>query len=181
VFLPPDVYKQPYRLVLTWRASASGRFKVEDMENRKTCLFIFLLVFSSGALKAQNKEEVEIRRLEQLEAQAVVKGDTSTLFQKIWAPEFLVNNPANLVVNRQQVLTLIRSGKLDYEGFERIIERVSIIGNTAIVMGREVIKAKGVTDHAGKNVIRRYTNIWMQRDKQWKLVGRQATISSLTE
>jgi hypothetical protein len=151
------------------------------MKNRKTLLFVFLLVFSSGALIAQSKAEAEIRHLEQLEARAVVKGDTSTLFQTIWAPEFLVNNPANLVVTRQQVLTLIRSGKLDYESFERIIERVSIIGNTGIVMGREVVKPKGVTDHAGKNVIRRYTNIWMRRDNSWKLVGRQATISSLAE
>lgn len=43
-------------------------------------------------------------------------------------------------------------------------------------MGHELVSPEGVTDNAGKSLTRRYTNIWMKRDNQWKLVGRQATI-----
>jgi hypothetical protein len=124
----------------------------------------------------KSNEEAIVRGLEQAEVQAVLNGDTLTLFNKLWAPEFIVNNPANLVVNKNDVVTLIRTGKIDYEHFARVIEKVSIIDNTAIVMGREELKPKGVTDHAGKLLTRRFTNIWMKRNGRWKVVARQATI-----
>jgi hypothetical protein len=146
------------------------------MKGLKKLVAVLFIVFLQLNVSGQTDADQEIRRLEQLEAKAVLTGDTLTLFKQIWAPEFIVNNPANMVVTKQQVTALIRTGKLDYESFERIIERISVIGNTAIVMGREEIKAEGGTDHTGKRVIRRYTNIWMKRDNAWKLVGRQATI-----
>ncbi len=147
------------------------------MKNLKNLLFTcFASVLHLGVHAQQNNTELTIRKLEQAEVQAILKGDTSTLFNELWAPEFMVNNPANLVVTKSDVATLIRTGKIDYTHFDRIVERISIIGNTAIVMGREEVKPKGVTDHAGKVVTRRFTNIWMKRDGKWKAVGRQATI-----
>ncbi len=142
-----------------------------------------LLIASIYSLNvaAQSKSATEqtIRNLEQAEVQAVLKGDTATLFNKLWAPEFLVNNPANIVVTKSDVAALIRSGKLNYEQFNRVIEKVSIIDNTAIVMGREEIAPQGVTDHAGKQLTRRFTNIWMKRNGEWKSVARQATIAAV--
>ena len=146
------------------------------MKNVKYILIPVLILFATCTSLAQTNAEAEIRKLEQAERQAVLKGDTTTLFQQLWAPEFIVNNPGNIVVTRQQVAELIRTGKISYERFERVIERVSIINNTAIVMGHELVSPEGVTDNAGKSLTRRYTNIWMKRDNQWKLVGRQATI-----
>jgi ketosteroid isomerase-like protein len=144
----------------------------------RTVLILLISFYNLGAM-AQSHPEDEIRKLEQQEAQAVLKGDTTTLFAKLWASEFLVNNPANVVVTKRDVANLIRSGKIDYEAFERIIEKISIVGNTAIVMGREEIKPQGVTDNAGKQVVRRYTNVWMKRNGIWKLIGRQATIATI--
>jgi hypothetical protein len=150
------------------------------MKNLKRLLCTLLTLALHLSVHAQqNNTEQTIRKLEQAEVQAILKGDTSTLFNELWAPEFLVNNPANLVVTKSDVATLIRTGKIDYAHFDRIIEKISIIGNTAIVMGREEIKPKGVTDHAGKVVTRRFTNIWMKRDGKWKAVGRQATIAAI--
>ncbi len=145
---------------------------------KKTILILFLALFNT-TIMAQTKAEQEIRSLEQRETQAVLKGDTVTLFKKLWSPDFIVNNPANIVITKKDVAALIKSGKINYESFERIIEKISIIGNTAIVMGREEIKPQGVTDNAGKNIIRRFTNIWMKRNDNWAMIGRQATISSI--
>jgi uncharacterized cupredoxin-like copper-binding protein len=83
------------------------------------------------------------------------------------------------VVTRPQIVELIKSGKIDYTSFKKFIEKISITGNTAIVMGREEVKPEKATDHAGKTVIRRYTNVWMKLGDKWQLVGRQATISSV--
>lgn len=46
-------------------------------------------------------------------------------------------------------------------------------------MGREEIAPQGATDHAGKQLIRRFTNIWMKRNGEWKSVARQATIAAV--
>ncbi|HEY0274289.1 MAG TPA: nuclear transport factor 2 family protein [Chitinophaga sp.] len=125
---------------------------------------------------AQSKNEQIIRDLERQEMEAVLKGDTVTLFEQLWAPELLVNNPANMVITRPQIVELIKTGKINYETFERIIEQISMVDNTAIVMGREELKPQGVTDHAGKQLTRRFTNICIKRHDQWRLAGRQATI-----
>ena len=155
--------------------------KHKVMKTFKGLLLLMLASIYTLHLSAQSTKATEqmIRNLEQAEVQAILKGDTATLFNKLWAPEFLVNNPANIVVNKSDVATLIRTGKIDYENFNRIIEKVSIIDNTAIVMGREEIAPKGVTDHAGKQVTRRFTNIWMKRNGEWKSVARQATIAAV--
>lgn len=142
-------------------------------------LLIASIYFLNVAAQSKTATEQTIRNLEQAEVQAVLKGDTATLFNKLWAPEFLVNNPANIVVTKSDVASLIRSGKLNYEQFNRVIEKVSIIDNTAIVMGREEIAPQGVTDHAGKQLTRRFTNIWMKRNGEWKSVARQATIAAV--
>ncbi|WP_031527793.1 nuclear transport factor 2 family protein [Dyadobacter crusticola] len=138
-----------------------------------------ILMLCSRALSAQTDPESLIRALEQQEAVAVLKGDTNALYQKLWAPEFVVNNPANVVVSKKDITLLIRSGKLDYEDFARIIEKITIVNQTAIVMGREEIKPQGVTDHAGAKLTRRFTNVWLKRNGTWQLIGRQATVSAI--
>lgn len=145
----------------------------------KKGIFIIYLVFCYVKVSAQQKEEQAIRQMEQQEMQALLKGDTLTLFEKIWSPALLVQNPANLIVTRQEIAALIKAGKIDYAAFERIIEKINIVGNTALVMGREEVAPEGNTDHSGKVVIRRFTNIWIKHYNQWKLVGRQATITSI--
>lgn len=149
------------------------------MEVKTKWITVLLFTLSCGQALAQGNAEAEIRNLEKQELQAVVNADTSTLLKTIWAPEFLVNNPANKVLNRREVASQIGSGAIAYTSMDRNIERVNIIDNTAIVMGGEVAKPKGASPNAGKTVTRRFTNIWMKRDNVWKLVGRQVTIVSM--
>ena len=49
-----------------------------------------------------------------------------------------INAPVGRVLTRDQVLANMRSGEIAAEGFERTAEDVSISGNVAVVMGREV-------------------------------------------
>ncbi|MFD1873369.1 nuclear transport factor 2 family protein [Hymenobacter bucti] len=123
---------------------------------------------------AQQAIEAEITRLEQLEAQAVLKGDTTTLF-RLWAKEFVVNNPDNRVVTAQQVRAFMRTGKIDYASFQRIIEKITVVDNVAIAMGRETTTPQQKTANAGKTVTRRYTNVWVRQAGAWHLTARQAT------
>jgi hypothetical protein len=110
--------------------------------------------------------------------QAILKGDTATLF-RYWAPEFVVNNPANYVSPLPMVKMFLRKGFIDYSDFDLIIEKITIIENIALSMGREVVKPQGKTDDVGKVVTRRYTDVWMKRNNTWQMVGRQATVTAL--
>ena len=49
----------------------------------------------TNILLAQDPREAEIRRLEILERESVLKGDSTALFDKIWSSNMIVNTPAN--------------------------------------------------------------------------------------
>ena len=53
-----------------------------------------LLVFIPTIMTAQDAREAEIRRMENLERESVLKADSTVLFDKIWSPKMIVNTPA---------------------------------------------------------------------------------------
>ena len=139
-------------------------------------LFSFFLVFNSQAVLPQDKRESEIRRLENLERESVLKGDSLVLFDKIWSPDMVINTPNNFVGTVERTKALLRSGDLNYLSFERTIEKITFNNNVAIVMGEEKIKPQGKQNNAGKLVTRRFTNVWMNSNNTWSIIARQATI-----
>jgi len=138
--------------------------------------FALLFVMIADFALAQDPREAEIRRLEQLERESVMKGDSMALFDKLWSPNMVVNTPANVVGTVQGTKAMFRSGGLNYLSFERTIEKVTFNDNIAIVMGGEVIKPQGKQVNAGKTVTRRFTNVWKYANNSWSIIARQATI-----
>ena len=57
----------------------------------------FYLISFSNLVLAQDTREAQIRRLENLEREAVLKSDSSALYGKLWSPTMVVNTPANVV------------------------------------------------------------------------------------
>jgi len=145
-------------------------------------LFVFLTagqVCLSSLLTiafAQPSNEAEIRRLENLERESVMKGDSTALFDKIWSPSMVVNTPANVVGTVEGTKAIFRSGGLRYLSFERNIEKIAFHENLTIVMGGEVIKPQGSQPNAGKTVTRRFTHVWQLKNNSWSIIARQATI-----
>ena len=138
-------------------------------------LIIYLTCLTNTGL-AQDQREDEIRRLERLERESVLKGDSAALFDKIWSPNMIVNTPANVVGTVEGTKAQLRSANLNYLSFERNIEKITFDDNVAIVMGGEIIKPQGHQVNAGKTVTRRFTNVWVYKDKSWSIIARQATI-----
>jgi hypothetical protein len=129
----------------------------------------------SNMVCAQDPREAEIRRLDNLEREAVLKSDSAVCY-KLWSPNMVVNTPANVVGTVEGTKALLRSGGLSYLSFERAIEKVTFNDNVAIVMGQEVIRPHGKQPNAGKTVTRRYTNVWLYKNSSWSVIARQATI-----
>ena len=137
---------------------------------------LFCLIWISYVVFAQDHRESEIRRLENLERESVLKGDSLALFDKIWSPDMVVNTPANVVGTVVGTKVQFRTGNLNYLSFERNIEKITFNNNVAIVMGEEKIKPQGKQNNAGKLVTRRFTNVWMYSNNNWSIIARQATI-----
>ncbi len=140
-------------------------------------LFIFHLLINNFS-SAQQSHEAVIRRLENAEREAILKGDTTMLYQ-LMSSKIVVQNPENTIVGFRQIISRVKTGKINYASFERSIEKITFIGNTSIVMGKEVLVPQGSSQNAGKTITRRFTNIWMKEKDAWKLVARQATIVSI--
>lgn len=127
--------------------------------------------------EAAGGPEREVREIDQAEAAAVLARDTEALAE-LWAEDFTVNAPNNAVTQggRNQVLSLVENGFIDYVVFNREVEAVVIHGDTAIVMGHETVNPRGRAPFAGQTVQRRFTNVWLKREGRWQLTARQATI-----
>ena len=139
------------------------------------CITLHFSAITSNVL-AQDPREAEIRRMETLERESVIKQDSLALFDRIWSPNMIVNTPANIVGTVEGTKAHFRSGDLNYLSFERTIEKISFTDNIAIVMGGEVIKPQGKQINAGKIVSRRFTHVWLYKNNSWSLIARQATI-----
>ena len=126
----------------------------------------------------QNSKEEQIRKMEQLQVRGILDQD-STIIQRINANESVVNAPNNAVVDKKMAMKALRLGYIHYSSYEQQIDTIKVIEDIGIVMGLEIMKPIGLTANAGKTVKRRFTDIWMYRNKQWQIIARQATNISI--
>lgn len=137
----------------------------------------FLFLFSVNSF-AQQQDDDLIRKLEDKEREAILKSDT-TLLAELMSKNIVVQNPENAIVGFQQIMNRVRAGKINYASFERRIDNIAFVNSIAVVMGLETLVPQADTQHAGKTVKRRFTNIWTKENGSWKLTARQATIISI--
>lgn len=132
---------------------------------------------TSAALDSPGEQRVEeaVRRVDGQEVRALLANDTRTL-SRIWSNTFVVTNPLNQFVNKQQVLGLITSGVLAFRSYNRQIEYVGDHDNTVVVAGSETVVWAGKMPLAGKTSHFRFTAIWMQQGGHWQEVARHAHI-----
>lgn len=130
----------------------------------------------SISLFAQDKEiETEIRNLEQMEVKAILAKDSATLL-KLWDSAYVVNSPANVIVFAgkttldRPVLTRERTT------FTRDVEQIIVRDGIAISMGNETVVPVGDQTSPAQTIKRRYTNVWMRKNDQWKLIARHANV-----
>jgi hypothetical protein len=141
--------------------------------------FSFLIVTAiTVRMQAQSTRIEEIKKVENLEREAVLQLDTG-MIKKYWSKNIVVNAPNNSVWDREMSLEGLRQGLIHYSSFERQTEKITVVGNVVVSMGLEVVKPTGKAPNAGKTVKRRFTNIWMKNNGSWELAARQATIISI--
>jgi hypothetical protein len=145
-----------------------------------SALMLVPLVTSGQAAAArttpsQRRVEEAVRRANGDEVKALLGNDT-TVLRRLWSEDFVVTNPLNKFVNKEQVLGLITSGVLAFTSYDRQVEYVRVYGNTAVIAGRETVVWAGKMPMAGKRSLLRFTAIWMKQSGGWQEVARHANI-----
>src|SRR5947208_16928668 len=80
--------------------------------------------------------EEEIRQLNGEEVDAFLHKDARAM-ARIWPDDFVVTNPLNKLVTKQQVLGMVKSGFLVITSFDRQIEYLRIYGDIVMVAAGE--------------------------------------------
>ena len=143
----------------------------------KTILIIITSSLVSSTLIAQTDDSVlrgKITILEMAHASAIFNGDAAAL-DSLMDDDITVNHPTNRIVKeKKELLDLINKGVIKYTSFKRFPETFLFFKDMVVVMGHEtVVPAKGAPN-AGESLIRRYTNIWMNQNGNWRLTVRHA-------
>jgi uncharacterized protein (TIGR02246 family) len=119
--------------------------------------------------------EQEVRQLNAEEVEAFVHNDPKTM-ARLWSDDFVVTNPLNKFVTKQQVLGMVESGFLAIPSYDRQIEYLRVYGDTVIAAGNETVLWGGKMPNAGKTERLRFTGIWMKQQGRWQEVARHANI-----
>jgi ketosteroid isomerase-like protein len=152
------------------------------MKHAPVILLPFFLYGALAATAQASNIEKEIRQLEKAQCDAIVHHDSAALY-KLWADDFTVNAPAfpgtplrSVVLKLEAAKSGIRNGVIDHSLFESNLEEIMVFKDLVITMGSERIKPIGNAPMTGQTVSRRYTQVWMKRNGEWKLIARHANI-----
>ena len=145
------------------------------MEKALATLITLATLIVSGQTDNDRGVQAELRRLNAQEVEALLRNDVRTL-GSLWSSDFVVTNPLNKFVNKQEVVGLIESNVLSFTSYDRQVEYVRIYGETAIVAGAETLVWAGKMPNAGKLTHLRFTAVWVKQDGRWQEVARHANI-----
>ena len=128
-----------------------------------------------AAQTAAQRIERDVRRASDDEVRALLVNDVKALTQ-LWSDDFVVTNPLNQLVHKQQVLALITSDTLAFTAYDRQIEYVHVYGSVVVVAGNESVVWAGRIPTAGKRTPLRFTAVWMKRGGRRREVARHANV-----
>ena len=142
-------------------------------------LMIVASSFLLAATPLQAKPSESSLRAADAEQMRILVQQDATAQRQFMHPNYIINAPANRVLRKSQVVSMLAHGGMASERFERVIEGTAVTGTVGIVMGREIVKAAAASElgklHPGKTLQRRFTNVFLFENGKWRFLARQAT------
>jgi hypothetical protein len=150
------------------------------MFSRALSIAVLLILCSCASLApAVEPSEATLRAADAEQMRIIVQGDAKAQ-EAFMHPNYIINGPSNTVRRKPILVEMLAHGKMGSDRFERVIEGLAITGNVGIVMGREVVHplpdSQLGTLHGNKLLNRRFTNVFLFQDGNWRFLARQATI-----
>ena len=132
------------------------------------------------AKPAETPEPVEsdesvLTRLEQDWGEAIVRHDADFL-ERFESDDYTYTGPDGIVSHKSDEIAGARTGFAQIESFKHRDIKPHVYGDTAVVTGATALKgAAGDTDLSGEF---RWTDVFVKRNGQWRVVASQATAIS---
>jgi hypothetical protein len=141
-------------------------------------VLIGVLIFPA-AIAGAEISETSLRAADAEQMRIIVDSDARAQ-QRFMHPNYIINGPSNKVLRKDALVTMLAEGRMGSESFERTIEGLAITGNVGVVMGREVVRPTASSQlgtlHGGKVLNRRFTNVFLFEDGEWRFLARHATV-----
>lgn len=115
-----------------------------------------------------------MRRLASYEVDLVLRSDTQGM-DRFYPSDMIVTNRLNQVIDK--VLERERGNIIRYTAMTKEVEHFRLLReDTAMIMGLETaeVATDAARPDAGRMTYRRFTEIWMLRNAEWKKVVRHA-------
>ena len=137
-------------------------------------LLLILAAGTAGDLQAapDGSDEQELMRLEQAYNDAQVTQDRATL-ERVWADDYVYTHSNGAVMTKAQDIDDTMSGEMTWRAARLDDMKVRKYGDVGVVTGRLVMEGRAVQYASGP---RRFTDIFVRRNGQWRLVGGQTTM-----
>lgn len=141
-----------------------------------TMLTVATAVFAPKLAHAAESNNIQAARTaSDEECAAFLRRDPEAL-ARLWSDDFVVTNPLNKFVRKQDVLRMMRSGVLVITSMSRHIEYAKEYGDLVILAGAETVTWGGAMPNAGRSESLRFTAIWTKQQGRWVEVARHANI-----
>jgi ketosteroid isomerase-like protein len=121
---------------------------------------------------ATTEQQALLTRFKQY-ADALKQKDTAAL-DKIWADDYSFIDPRGELLTKAERLENVRSGATSFDDIELLQEKVYVLGNTAVDIGRVNLKGTRYSGLESSGQYR-YMNVWTKDQGQWKLLANQIT------
>lgn len=140
---------------------------------------IALIAAAFPAFAQMSPDETALRAIDARQREAVATGDLKVLAE-ISHPHLRVNAPNNRILTKEMLVSMVGSGEIRNEQFERTPETVVVTGDVGVVMGHEVVLPGEASEQARmygvKLLNRRYTNVYLRENGVWRHLARHANI-----
>lgn len=142
------------------------------------------LLFVGTLTNATEISDASLREADSEQMRIIVQADAAKQ-STFMHPNYIINGPSNQVLRKDVLVNMLAQRKMASDHFERVIEATAITGNVGIVMGREIVKPVSTSQlgqlHGTKTLDRRFTNVFLFENGEWRFLARQATIVGMRE
>lgn len=154
------------------------------MFSRNRPVYVYFLVTAALAARAVFAADIhdsvaELTALDSDQQTMVARADLPAL-SALAHPDLKINAPTNHILNRDQFLTMMKSGQIRAEAFDRTIESATISGAVGVVMGYETFTPTADRElgklYGSHPFKRRYTNIYVMESGKWRWLARHANV-----
>jgi ketosteroid isomerase-like protein len=138
----------------------------------RLCIAICLVAIVATQTMARDSREArdlkELARLESVWNQAQLRNDAEAL-DRLWADDLVITVPDMPLMDKQEALAFVRSGKMKFRRYQTSDVRTKVYGDTAVVTGQLSRERESASKEFEDDW--RFTKVYVRRKGRWQVVA----------